>query len=221
MFDLSQLDFSKDAGYVTVVAQDAGTGLVLMVARADRDSIVETLATGELQYHARADGRWQRRPSGANRQRVVSLACDCDGDALLARVVPAGPTCHTGASSCFTGPEGDDARVTEQGSAVVADRGRRPGAARALAEVRRRSGRAHRRVCAGRRDRRHSRSHQPRVPDARRALRGRRIACRRSATARPARGTGVESTWCSHVRRVNRSRGDWRSVRHPGFLIRR
>ncbi|HEY7893587.1 MAG TPA: phosphoribosyl-AMP cyclohydrolase [Gemmatimonadaceae bacterium] len=120
MFDLSQLDFSKDAGYVTVVAQDAGTGLVLMVARADRDSIVETLATGELQYHARADGRWQRRPSGANRQRVVSLACDCDGDALLARVVPAGPTCHTGASSCFTGPEGDDARVTEQGSAVVA-----------------------------------------------------------------------------------------------------
>jgi phosphoribosyl-ATP pyrophosphohydrolase/phosphoribosyl-AMP cyclohydrolase len=119
MFDLSQLDFSKDAGYVTVVAQDAGTGLVLMVARADRDSIVETLATGELQYHARADGRWQRRPSGANRQRVVSLACDCDGDALLARVVPAGPTCHTGASSCFTGPEGDDARVTEQGSAVV------------------------------------------------------------------------------------------------------
>lgn len=117
MFDLSQLDFSKDAGYVTVVAQDAGTGLVLMVARADRSSIVDTLATGELQYHARADGRWQRRPSGSNRQRVVSLACDCDGDALLARVVPSGPTCHTGASSCFTGPEGDDARLAEQASA--------------------------------------------------------------------------------------------------------
>ena len=118
MFDLSQLDFSKDAGFVTVVAQDAGTGLVLMVARADRNAIVETLTTGELQYHARADGRWQRRPSGSSRQRVVSLACDCDGDALLARVVPAGPTCHTGASSCFTGPEGDGAPLT---SGAVAD----------------------------------------------------------------------------------------------------
>ncbi len=120
MFDLSQLDFSKDAGYVTVVAQDAGTGLVLMVARADRDSIVETLASGELQYHARADGRWQRRPFGGNRQRVVSLACDCDGDALLARVVPSGPACHTGASSCFSGPEGDDTPSAEQASADFA-----------------------------------------------------------------------------------------------------
>lgn len=120
MFDLSQLDFSKDAGFVTVVAQDAGSGLVLMVARADRNAIVETLSTGELQYQTRANGRWQRGPAGATRQRVVSLACDCDGDALLARVVPSGPVCHTGASSCFTGPEGDDARPAEQAGADVA-----------------------------------------------------------------------------------------------------
>jgi phosphoribosyl-ATP pyrophosphohydrolase/phosphoribosyl-AMP cyclohydrolase len=116
MFDLSQLDFSKDTGFVTVVAQDAGTGLVLMVARADRNALVETLSTGELQYHARANGGWLRRPAGAARQRIVSLACDCDGDALLARVVPAGPVCHTGASSCFIGPEGADTPA-EQASA--------------------------------------------------------------------------------------------------------
>lgn len=120
MFDLSQLDFSKDTGYVTVVAQDASTGLVLMVARADRNAIIETLATGELQYDTRAGAHWQRRSPGGNRQRVVSLACDCDGDTLLARVVPSGPACHTGATSCFTGPEGHDVPAAEQASADVA-----------------------------------------------------------------------------------------------------
>lgn len=106
MFDLSQLDFSHDAGFVTVVAQDAKTGDVLMVARADRESIVQTLASGDLQCHTRLSGRW--RPNTGNRQRVVSLECDCDGDALLARVSPAGPVCHTGSSSCFTHPESGD-----------------------------------------------------------------------------------------------------------------
>lgn len=107
MFDLSQLDFSQDAGFVTVIVQDAATGLVLMVGRADRESIVQTLATGDLQCHIRVSGRWQPN-RGSQRQRVVSLECDCDGDALLARVVPSGPACHTGASSCFTHPEGDE-----------------------------------------------------------------------------------------------------------------
>lgn len=105
MFDLSQLDFSHD--FVTVVAQDAKTGDVLMVARADRESIVQTLATGDLQCHTRLSGRW--RPNTGNRQRVVSLECDCDGDALLARVSPIGPVCHTGATSCFTHPETNEA----------------------------------------------------------------------------------------------------------------
>ena len=106
MFDLSQLDFSTDAGFVTLVAQDARTGDVLMVARADRESIVQTLASGDLQCHTRRDGRW--RPHTGNRQRVVSLECDCDGDALLARVARSGPVCHTGASSCFTHTESGD-----------------------------------------------------------------------------------------------------------------
>jgi phosphoribosyl-ATP pyrophosphohydrolase/phosphoribosyl-AMP cyclohydrolase len=124
MFDLSQLDFSQDSGFVTVVAQDAKTGDVLMVARADRESIVQTLATGDLQFHTRLSGRW--RPNTGSRQRVVSLECDCDGDALLARVAPAGPVCHTGASSCFTHPESDqiDAPVERRGSGSAAARRR-------------------------------------------------------------------------------------------------
>lgn len=107
MFDLSQLDFSQDAGFVTVVAQDASTGDVLMVARADRQSIVQTLATGDLHCHTRLNGRWGPKRA-THRQRIVSLACDCDGDALLARVAPEGPVCHTGAPSCFAHSERDE-----------------------------------------------------------------------------------------------------------------
>jgi len=122
MFDLSQLDFSKDAGFVTVVAQDARTGDVLMVARADRESIVQTLASGDLQCHTRRDGRW--RPHTGNRQRVVSLECDCDGDALLARVARSGPVCHTGASSCFTHTESGNGDAPDASHAVDVARSR-------------------------------------------------------------------------------------------------
>lgn len=109
MFDLSELDFSKGNGLVTVVTQDATSGLVLMVAHADREAVERTLATGEMHYYSRTRGLWHKGATSGNRQRVVSLACDCDGDALLARVIPAGPACHTGATSCFVGPDVGDA----------------------------------------------------------------------------------------------------------------
>jgi len=101
MLDLSQLDFDKGHGLVTVVAQDARTGAVLMVAHADREALERTLATGEMHYRSRTRGLWHKGATSGNVQRVVSLAADCDGDALLARVTPAGPACHTGAVSCF------------------------------------------------------------------------------------------------------------------------
>ena len=127
MFDLSQLDFAKGNGLVTVVAQDAGSGVVLMVAHADREAVERTLATGEMHYHSRSRGLWHKGATSGNRQRVVSLACDCDGDALLARVIPAGPACHTGAPSCFVGPEGGDALFTLD--ATIAGRAARQEAA--------------------------------------------------------------------------------------------
>ena len=101
MLDLSRLDFTKSAGLVTVVAQDARTGAVLMVAHADREALERTLATGEMHYRSRTRGLWHKGATSGNVQRVVSLAMDCDGDAVLARVVPAGPACHTGSVSCF------------------------------------------------------------------------------------------------------------------------
>ena len=99
--DVDALDFAKGGGFVTVVAQDAHTRAVLMIARADRDAIERTIASGEMHYHSRARGAWHKGATSGNVQRVVSLASDCDGDAVLALVEPAGPACHTGATTCF------------------------------------------------------------------------------------------------------------------------
>lgn len=107
MIDLDELDFAKGGGLVTVVAQDAVTGSVLMLAHADREALERTLASGEMHYRSRSRGAWHKGATSGNVQRVVSLTADCDGDAVLARVLPAGPSCHTGAMYCFDGPSGD------------------------------------------------------------------------------------------------------------------
>lgn len=101
MLDLDSLDFAKGGGFVTVVCQDADTRAVLMVARADREALERTLATGEMHYHSRSRGLWHKGATSGNVQRVAALHADCDGDAVLALVNPAGPACHTGAVSCF------------------------------------------------------------------------------------------------------------------------
>lgn len=106
MIDLDRLDFSKGNGLVSVVAQDAVTGIVLMVAFADREALERTIASGELHLFSRTRGPWHKGATSGNVLRVRELRADCDGDAVLARVEPAGPACHTGTKSCF----GEDVR---------------------------------------------------------------------------------------------------------------
>ena len=101
VFDIEQLDFTKSGGLVTIVTQDATTGAVLMVAHADREALEHTLRSGEMHYRSRSRGLWHKGGTSGNTQRVVSLTADCDADAVLARVVPAGPACHNGTTSCF------------------------------------------------------------------------------------------------------------------------
>lgn len=102
------LNWDKGQGLVTAVAQDAITGAVLMIAFMDREALERTLQTGEMHYRSRSRGLWHKGATSGNVQRVVSLARDCDGDAVLARVIPAGPACHTGATTCFDdSPNGD------------------------------------------------------------------------------------------------------------------
>jgi phosphoribosyl-ATP pyrophosphohydrolase/phosphoribosyl-AMP cyclohydrolase len=104
LIDLALLDFEKRGGVVTVVTQDARTGAVLMVAHADREALERSMATRQMHYRSRARGLWHKGATSGNTQQVISLTPDCDGDAVLARVVPAGPACHTNEMSCFGAP---------------------------------------------------------------------------------------------------------------------
>jgi phosphoribosyl-ATP pyrophosphohydrolase/phosphoribosyl-AMP cyclohydrolase len=109
ILDPDGLDYAKGGGVVTVVTQDDRTGQVLMVAAADREAVACTLVTGEMHYRSRIRGLWRKGATSGQVQKVVSLTMDCDRDALLARVVPAGPSCHTGTVSCFAAaPEGSN-----------------------------------------------------------------------------------------------------------------
>lgn len=108
-FNLDEVRFAENTGTVVVVTQDAVTGTVLMVANADREALEYTLETGEMHYRSRSRGLWKKGVTSGNIQRVVSLALDCDGDAVLARVVASGPACHTGEVSCFPHPSGSSA----------------------------------------------------------------------------------------------------------------
>src|SRR5688572_33429299 len=107
MINLDTLDFTKQGGVVTVVAQDAATGTVLMVAAADREALEKTIATGEMHYRSRSRGLWHKGATSGNVQRVTELYADCDGDAVLALVSAAGPACHSGSTSCFPSRRAD------------------------------------------------------------------------------------------------------------------
>ena len=111
-----------DDGLVPVIAQDAASGEVLMLAYADREAVEATLASGEAHYHSRSRGElWHKGATSGNRQRVVEVRYDCDEDALLYRVDPAGPACHTGHRSCFyraVGSEGEDDGPAREGEAL-------------------------------------------------------------------------------------------------------
>ena len=89
-------------GLVPVVVQDAGDGRVLMLAWANAEAVAATFATGDVHFFSRSRAAlWRKGETSGNVLRLVDLALDCDGDALLARVAPAGPTCHRGERSCF------------------------------------------------------------------------------------------------------------------------
>ena len=113
--NLDELRFDPDKGTVVVVAQDAVSGMVLMVANADREALERTLETGDMHYRSRTRGLWRKGETSGNVQRAVSLVADCDGDTVLARVISAGPACHTGATSCF-----DDSLATPSAWSALA-----------------------------------------------------------------------------------------------------
>lgn len=114
------LDWDKTGGLVPAVVQDAATHRVLMLGYVSRESLEYTLATGLATFYSRSRQRlWTKGETSGNTLRVVSLAADCDADALLLRVQPQGPTCHLGRASCFASAAGSALGALD---AVVASR---------------------------------------------------------------------------------------------------
>ncbi len=91
-----------EQGLVPVVIQDWASGEVLTLAYANAEAVAKTRETGELHLWSRSRGElWHKGATSGNTQAVKALRLDCDGDALLALVEPAGPACHTGERTCF------------------------------------------------------------------------------------------------------------------------
>jgi phosphoribosyl-AMP cyclohydrolase len=89
-------------GLIPAVVQDATTGEVLTVAYVSRESLLKTLEIGETVFFSRSRRvLWHKGETSGNTQKVTSIMADCDRDALVIRVQPKGPACHTGARTCF------------------------------------------------------------------------------------------------------------------------
>lgn len=92
-------------GLIPAIVQDSQTGQVLMLAYMNAQSLELTMQTGETHFWSRSRQElWHKGATSGNTQTVVDLSLDCDGDAILIKVRPAGPACHTGKITCFHNP---------------------------------------------------------------------------------------------------------------------
>lgn len=89
-------------GLLTAIVTHAETGAVLMLAHMNAEALTETLATGYAHFYSRSRAKqWMKGEESGNVLRVQEILIDCDQDAVLLKCHPAGPTCHTGVTSCF------------------------------------------------------------------------------------------------------------------------
>jgi len=108
---IEQVDFSKNDGLVTAIAQDHSTGEILMVAFMNEQAFAATLESGAAVYYSRSRNKlWHKGEESGNVQRVKAIYLDCDGDAVLMQVEQiGGAACHTGRRNCFFRKvDGDD-----------------------------------------------------------------------------------------------------------------
>ena len=93
------------AGLIPAICQDDATGDILMLGYMNSEALAHTLDSGTVWFYSRSRQElWNKGSTSGNYLRVVELIADCDRDALLVKVNPAGPTCHKGARSCFHNP---------------------------------------------------------------------------------------------------------------------
>ena len=126
MLNSERLDWEKTGGLMPAIVQDAFDGRVLMQGYMNPEALARTQEIGQVTFWSRSrETLWTKGETSGNALALVDIRADCDADCLLVRAAPAGPTCHTGATSCFSA-EGD---TSPQGFArlealwsVIADR---------------------------------------------------------------------------------------------------
>lgn len=96
------IDFNKGEGLVPVIIQNTITAQVLMLGYMNQEAYEKTVEDGIVTFFSRSKNRlWTKGETSGNTLNVDSISLDCDNDSLLIQAIPAGPTCHTGATSCF------------------------------------------------------------------------------------------------------------------------
>ena len=98
----SDLEFEKLSGLLPVIAQEQGSGKVLMLAYANLEAVKKTQETGYAHYWSRSrNALWKKGETSGNVQQIIEVLVDCDADTLIYKVNQKGPACHTGEKSSF------------------------------------------------------------------------------------------------------------------------
>ena len=105
VLDIEKINFD-DKGLVPVIAQDFDTKAVLMLAWANRETLIESQQIAKMVFFSRSrNQRWLKGETSGNYLGLIDLSQDCDADTVLAMVRPLGPACHNGTTTCFEEPE--------------------------------------------------------------------------------------------------------------------
>jgi phosphoribosyl-ATP pyrophosphohydrolase/phosphoribosyl-AMP cyclohydrolase len=116
-------NFAPESGLIPAVVQHAVSREVLMVGYMNQEALQATVSSGRVTFFSRSKGRlWQKGESSGNFLDLVEYALDCDGDTVLIKAIPAGPTCHTGDDTCFGESIKPGVLFLEQLSAIIAAR---------------------------------------------------------------------------------------------------
>ena len=101
-FKFDDLDFDLRGGVIPTVTQDANTGEILMLAYSKKESLEKTIELKEAVYWSTSRNElWHKGATSGNTQTLIEILYDCDGDALIFKVDPKGPACHTNERTCF------------------------------------------------------------------------------------------------------------------------
>lgn len=119
---LDTLTFDE-SGLIPAIVQDIETSRVLMLGYMNREAIARTLQSGRVTFYSRSrQAMWEKGETSGNTLQFLEMRSDCDGDALLVKAAPMGPTCHTGADTCWNEVNEDPAAFLRLLEQVIATR---------------------------------------------------------------------------------------------------